>query len=62
MLKGVILIIKVNWKGKTCSLHFHFFKWSEFDWNDYLAHILLFFLKKNVIAEVLHIYADQVAF
>ena len=26
MLVGVILIVKVNWKRKTCSLHYHFYK------------------------------------
>ena len=47
MLIGVILIIKVNWKRKTCSLHRHSFKYSEFDTNDHLVHILFFFKKKN---------------
>ena len=46
MLIGVILIVQVNWKRKTCSLHCHFFKKREFVSNDYLARILLFF-KKN---------------
>ena len=26
MLIGVILIVKVNWKRKTCSLNYRFFK------------------------------------
>ena len=43
MLIGVVLIDKVNWKRKTCSVNCHFFKQSEFDSSDYLAHILLFF-------------------
>ena len=49
---------KVNWKRKACSLYCHFFKESEFDWNDCLAHIFTLF-KKIVAAAVLHIYAHQ---
>ena len=59
MLIGVILIIKVNWKRKTCSLHRHSFKYSEFDTNDHLVHILFFFKKKIIAAVVLHTYVDQ---
>ena len=59
MLIGVILVVKVNRKRKTCSLHCHLFEESEFDWNDYLAHILLFFKKKIVAVAVLHTYVDQ---
>ena len=59
MLIGVILIARVNWKRKACSLHCHFIKKSEFDWNDYLSRALFFFLKKSVAVAVLHTYADQ---
>ena len=58
MLIGVILTVKVNWKGKTCSLHCHFFNKFEFEPNDYLALILLF-LKKIVAVAVLHRFVDQ---
>ena len=58
MLIGVMLIVNVNWKRKTCSLHCHFFKWNKFDSNDYLAHILIFFKKIAAVA-VLHTYVDQ---
>ena len=53
MLIGVILIFKVNWKIKTCSLHC-----SKFDSSVYLADILLFCKKITAVA-VLHTYVDQ---
>ena len=34
MLTGVTLIVKVNWKRKTCFLQCNFeFQNNEFDWN-----------------------------
>ena len=54
MLLGVKLIVKVNWKRKTYSLHCHFFKKSEFDRNGYLAHILLFFKKMLLQRSSIH--------
>ena len=59
MLIKVVLIVKVNWKRKTCSLPCHFFKQSEFDSNDYVTHILLSFFKKIVAVAFLQTYVDQ---